>query len=74
VKRQGHDSRIRNKDLKPLVDLPESKDWRDEGIISGVRAQGNCGSCWAFSTGASNFKNNPYVVNITILIYYNNNT
>ncbi|KAL0410415.1 UNVERIFIED_CONTAM: Cysteine proteinase 3 [Sesamum latifolium] len=30
--------------------LPESKDWREADIISPVKNQGHCGSCWTFST------------------------
>lgn len=30
--------------------LPPKKDWRKEGIVSQVKYQETCGSCWTFST------------------------
>jgi len=39
--------------VKSAEDLPAYFNWEDSGIVTGVRSQGGCGSCWDFAATAA---------------------
>ena len=46
---RGYDTTVQQERIMDLENLPINIDWRTKGVVSDIRTQSQCGSCYAFS-------------------------
>ncbi|KAJ8921571.1 hypothetical protein NQ315_010476 [Exocentrus adspersus] len=52
-KRPSLDVEVQTFDHIELSEVPAAIDWREKGVVTGVKSQGQCGCCYAFSATGS---------------------